>query len=443
MEKLLRLACTPHGHIVGVQYGPLLEPSQTDYELLDDLCDAITFSDPTIAPAGAAALAALGIGLEIEPSWRLFLEGADPPRAAHVAGGASWSVTLCPTFVLEDRSSEQLLCDLGERLWETPATDLRGAVAHWSRRDGVEAARLNAPLDAPTGIEKVAALLLRRPPHDALLLLARANPSESASIGAATRRIVDRVTFESAWRNLDVPTALAAGARLAGEAASLLLRDWRAAPPDAYYIGDSPDGVAARLRLRQPRDEFGYRGADAFAVESTGAFQVTKWALDADGAGYELVLKSGRAKPRAVDGLTIERRDSAAGPVQRVQRRGKQQPLVREFSVGAAFVSPPLLTLIEAWVARQPGGSWLIQTSQVEGEGAHYRLLRPLPPDADGRRRLWIAPDYWPLGEIVTLDPDGERATELAGDNVLRRVAPQRLGGYRAFFGHLQELASW
>lgn len=425
-ESVLRVTCLPGGGVISVAYMPMTDLTLADLTLLDRVCDSIRLTDPKLTPTAGQAQARAGVQFPESADWRFGLPELDDVAGLFVGGTAegfpAWSVGVFRTWLAAGRTPRDVLLDFAGTMWLLAENELE--IRAGRRADGADAASVTHPQPARNRHPVAAAHVVARSPSEVVLLLVYTNATHLTAAAAAAQQIADRIVIGPVP---GVPSPAEAAARGA-ELAELLTRKgaapwWSRQRIALRYRGVTPRDAELLLVERgavQRDPARGYEGSTRRRVRNQNFEDAAVWTIDGRGVSYTL-----RSERYYGDGVLVgmrERRPSGADIVHRevVVNDVPRRPTT--FQPGAAFVCPPLEPVAEAWVARQPGGAWLIEAGGSLGPGSHTRLLRPLSPTADGQARVLVLVDYWPLGVEIAFDQDGEAIYELQQGRRYERI---------------------
>jgi len=446
-ETIVRLACSPRGDVIMVEYWPPAGFTQSDAMLLDAICDAVRIEGLDTAAGAEPALQRAGLRFAVAEAWRVYPTSPELRPGLYVLssirGIPLWSLGVFRTWLAPGRTPRELLSSFAVRAWDL---GLRGLpIVEWSPRAGVQCAEVRHPSFAADEIAIPAAWVVASAPDQAAMLFVYAAPRDAAAAAEAARTLADTVELvpEAA---LDMPAGQAAGRELA----ELLTREgpypsWGDAPPAGLYVADSGQRRLVALDLREPiraDGRAGYRGHWGYLIAPEGLYDVASWEINRRATVYQLVRVRGDSRrSQRGSSVTIRERRGLDGEKLRVAvERGGRMAEVREFDVGPTFVAPPLETLAAAWVSGQARGTWLIEVSSQGGGDSFTRLLQPLAHDADGRPRVLSADDFWPPGDVIRFDQDGLPHEWSLPGAVAQRRKPEDAGEYRAAIQRLRSL---
>jgi len=445
-EQVLRVACSPRGDILMVEYVPLTGLTTAQLELLDDMCAAIRLEDPAFTTKPAELLRYAGIEVPEDENWTVF--GPDFPEApgfyvqSSVNGLPAWSLGVFRTWLAEGRTPGDLLVDFASEHWRLPPKDAQ--VAQSRREDGARVATIRHPAFGRSDHRVASVWLVAESAERAALIFVFSGASFAAVGDEAARKLAQTMVCGPTKALPPLDAAATAGRELA----DILTQKgavpwWGRLPMEAYYLEPGtthPRGVYIGRAAIGDDPAAGYRGHTLYlhSTESEPRPQLGLWTIDGHARGYAYKFQGdidtwqGRV-PTSVE----ERLDAGSATVRRtVKTPGQRRSW--EFPVGPSFVCPPLESIAEAWVAQRDEGAWLIEATSHFDAGTHTRLLRPLPPDESGHRRLLLMTDFWPRGTVLGFDEgpeplyqqhpaaDYQRATEEEAESQLPRLRGPR-----------------
>jgi hypothetical protein len=425
--SVYRLAISPRGDEINVEYIPVRELTPGDFDLLEAICAAVRIDDPALHVSAAEAKRQTGVDFALEAGWRI--HGADYPGvpSLFVQGGDRgvplWAVGVFRTWLAKERQPVDLVRDLAMTDWLMPPDALEIEATRAGAREIASAVQPPGLPSGAAGSLVTAAHVVSESADKTVMLVAYADPSYSAEAREAAASIADSLTFSDLRFPASINEAAELGQRLA-EGLAVSAEPWGTEPSTLYYRAEyvgPPDyrtasGLQVQGRVASPDLPREYQGVDQI-VTAEGASDL-QWRL-LTGGGYEWRrdYRLG-ARPRRVE----ESRSAAKAPIRRVISLPRQR---REYSVspGAGFVSGPLESLAEAQVARQARGEWLVSASTTLGAACHSRLLVPLPHDEAGLHRVLLLDDYQPRPAALTFDAAGELMSRQEPGTVLRRIS--------------------
>jgi len=425
-ESILRVAFLPGGQRIRVQYTPMSDLTIADLKLLDAVCDAVRVDDPALRVTPQAAMEQVGCQIPLPAGSQVSLSQlADVPGlfvSGLEDGLPAWSLGVFRTWLAGNRTPRDLLVDLAATFWRLDAESVRTDES--TRTDGARLASVRHPDPSRNRLPLFAAWIVARSPAEAVLLFVCADERYVSGAHAAGQRIAEQLAIQPISGLASLSSAEEAGLKLATLLAQRGALPWWGRDPVrlVYRETFAPDHAAVEIeRVAHRRDpKLGYEGSLTRRTSGRNWEERTEWWIDAQALGYrqESVTFVGDGVPLEVS----ERRLASTNVVHRTIKFADQDPRSTPFQIGPAFVCPPIESIAEAWVARQTEGAWLIEASTRQGRGAHHRLLRPLPPEADRLPRVLLLDDYWPLGTIVAFDEDGEVRYQLDAATRYERV---------------------
>ncbi len=403
LESLLRVVITPRGEQLAVEYGPVESLSAADFDLMEEMCESATLDGAAAAPADDL-LRAAGVQFPLARDWRVH-----PPDFAEVPGvfiesisdnAPVWVVSVHRTWLGPGRTPQALLADVARIRWDRPA-----APVELDLPSGHRLAAIQRPDGNVSGLS--AAFLVTSTEGEAALLQVYANAGRSAAADQAAREIAGALRFVATERSPDFAAAAVAGRDLVEQIAERgVAQWWGAASHAAEYRGSFVGEPVTFVVARESRGGRAFRGSYVARIGANEAAEANEWSVDAAGRDYSLRLTEVRAvRGRPVESVTEERRRGAATLLLRTLPRVSEPVRV---ALDPLFVPPPVEMLVEAYVAAQQTGAWLIQASPMRGDGVYFRWLRPLPPDERGAKRVLSIEDFQPRGVILAFDERGE-----------------------------------
>lgn len=415
-EQVLRVACSPRGDIIMVEYVPLTGLTAAQLELLDNLCAAIRLEDPAFTTKPAELLRYAGIKAPEDESWEVF--GPDFPEVpgfyvqSCVDGMPAWSLGVFRTWLAGGRTPADLLVDSGSSHWGLAPRDAH--VAESQRQDGARIAAMRHPAFGRSDHRVASVWLVAESAERAVLIFVFSGAGFAEAADEAARKLAQALTCGPTEALPPLEAAAAAGRELA----DILTQKgavpwWGRLPIEAYYVGPAtkhPRGVYIGRAAIGDDPAAGYRGHTLYLpnTEREPGPPLERWTIDGHARGYahrfqgDIDTWQGRV-PVIIEELL----DAGSGTVRRtVVTRGRRRSW--EFPVGPSFVCPPLESIAEAWVAQRDEGAWLIEATSHFEAGTHTCLLRPLPPDQSGHRRLLTMTDFWPRGTVLGFDEGPE-----------------------------------
>lgn len=403
LESLLRVVITPRGEQLAVEYGPVESLSPADFDLMEEMCESATL-DGVVAASADELLRAAGFEFPLARDWRVH-----PPDFAEVPGvfieslsdnAPVWVISVHRTWLGPGRTPEDLLSDVARIRWDRPTPPVELDLP-----SGHRLAAIHRPDGNASGLS--AAFLVTSAQGEAALLQVYANAGRSAAADQAAREIAGAMRFVPTQRVPDFAAAAVAGRELIEQISERgVTQWWGASSHAAQYRGSFSSESVSFVVARETLGERAVRGSYIARIGANGAAEASEWSVDPAGRDYSLRLTEIRAeRGRPIEAVTEERRRGAAPFLLRTLPRANE-PL--RIALDPLFVPPPIEMLVEAHVAAQPAGAWLIQASPMRGSSVYFRWLRPLPPDERGARRVLSVEDFQPRGVVLAFDERGE-----------------------------------
>ncbi|MCH8805128.1 MAG: hypothetical protein IH986_03465 [Planctomycetes bacterium] len=409
--ELCRIACTPRGELIRIRYVALTDLSSSDIQQLDDICDAVRLDDDSLSVAPDEAMQRAGVQFDRDADWIVIGPDTADVAGLHIGGSLggvpAWSISVFRTWLAAGRTAEDLLSDAAHSTWIEPIDETR--FGSQQRSDGMTIltarhAEFSSEFHPVTLVRILAAS-----PSDALLLFVCAGPAagQSAAAFAAVERVTGSLEFAATSALPSIADAEIAGREMIERLdwADALSAFWGREFEQAFYSVRGAQGDSLHSEHHAAQDHAGgtgYKGG--FVSLSDTVVRKAIWTLDADGAGYEYTVET-RADQGTARTLS-ERRAPGEDEVTRSVVLGGMRRTSR-FQVGPTYICPPAESIIEWLVASRAEGACLIEASTRLGRGAHSRLLRPLPVDERGRRRVLLQMDYKPAGIVLGFDEMG------------------------------------
>lgn len=464
-ETIIRMACSPRGDFVRIDYEPLTEPTQGDLELLRAVSAAVRIETPGAALSAPDALAAAGVQIKPDAKWRF--AAADFPEVsgcylADLDPQEPYAIGMLRTWLAHGRSPADLVIDFAAERWERLLDPQQ--VRQRQRPDGatIAAAELDDDEAAVFAVQCVAAA-----PDQAVMLYLSAPPRGRAAARAVLEQLADELQFTRSSRDLDLNAALAAGAELAGQVRrDGIARTWTEPKSNAFHLAWSTlsaTPVAGFAAARATAAD-GFEGVSAFSMHDR--IERETWHLARDGIEFSRVIDGTLGDSPAIPIRIEDDRAAGSAKVRRVvtlqrRREGAPREQRRTIAPSSAFLSPPAETIAEALAARGTArGPQIVECLSRYGPAAHTRLLRPLPPapppdPASGsspnlpsgstpdlppgqmpagrpsasraQPRLLVQYDFNPAGTVIAIDDDAELAWQQFAGLVVRRTEAEAL----------------
>lgn len=405
-DSVLRVACTPRGDVIIVEYVPLTDLTLGDLDLLDAMCRAVRIDDPPLSQSAAAAWSHVGLAARV-PADVCVVSARDEVAGLYLGyvthGEMTHAIDVFRTWMAPGRTAAEILHDVAATSLRLPNVEIpQPSQTH--RADGLNVAILRNPAFGmdESGFESAA--LVWRSPRDAVLLVAHADTTSAEAAERSLAQLCETIGFRESECAPDIDNAIANGTELA----KLLTNNgpaawWGREPKSEYLLGLWADGPRLHLldrsaENRNPR--LGYRGRDV-ALSRTGD-ESEQWILDESGREFTSTWQ-GLAADGTPTTIRVERADK--GDIRLGIQYGRMNQAVK-LTPNDYFVAPPLDFVAQAWVALQEDGEWLLETVGTWGQSLPTELLQPLAPDDAGRRRVVIQLDYAPYGWIITFNAD-------------------------------------
>ncbi len=435
-ETVVRLACSPRGDWIHLEYFPARDYSPSERRLFEAICASIEIEG--VEPIDAEQVAAMaGVHFELPGGAQIFAGDGQGGRGVYVASEPQadrpWVIGVFRTFLVPFRGSDDLLRDLAVDEWDADPQRVQVVGSQMStraaqpeagqtpifvrrREDGTFVLRIENPeLEGAQG-ELASASVIEKDPTRVAMLLVFAGPQAAAAAEPFVQRIGESLRFEDAWPEVDA--ALEHGRSLA----QLLTRQgllpwWGLRPPQAAYGAATLEGPAVLIDRRWPRDgdpKDGYAGCLAlYWRRNTGAaefdaFVRQAWQIGPMARTYRLEVEIGAFAGRQRRTITRieQRRDRPDGPVYgSLSERDGTTRSVR-FTPTASFVAPPAESVAEQLVASAVAGPSIIEVAHTAGGRTHWAYLRPAA-QTDAGAVLVRIDDFWPTGQRAVLDASG------------------------------------
>ncbi|MCG3126233.1 MAG: hypothetical protein CHACPFDD_01063 [Phycisphaerae bacterium] len=451
-ETIIRMACSPRGDFVRVDYEPLTEPTQGDLELLRAVSAAVRIDTPGATLSASDALAAAGIQLKTDPKWRFAAADFPDVQGCYLADldpQQPYGIAILRTWLAPGRSPADLVIDFAAERWERLIDPQQ--VRQRQRADGaaVAAAEVDDDDAAVFAAQCVAAA-----PHQAVMLFLAAPPRARPAARAALEQLADNLQFAPTSRDLDLSAALAAGAELAEHVRREGIAGcWTNPQSSAFHLAWSNLSAAPVAGFATARKAVadGFDGVSAFSMHDR--IERETWHVARDMVAFSRVIDGTLGDAPAIPIRIEDDRAAGSSRIQRVvtlQRRrdGAPREQKRAITPGNTFISPPSEPIAEARAARTGRSPCVVECLSRYGPATHTRLLRSLPaaptparrtdePAASspgGRElpRVLVQYDFNPAGTVLAIDEDGELARqEFAGLDVWRADAAALMRHFR------------
>ncbi len=401
-ETAMRVAVTPQGDVIHVEFTPLLELSTADLELLDRICASIRLADRPANAASGVLLKSAGVRFPIARDWEIY-----PPDFPEIAGvfvqalddgRPVWVLGVHRTWIAPERAPADILADLAGTQWE------RADVLPQTSSAGT---RQVLQIQCPRGLISMvaSACLTSDEQGHAALIVAYADEDHAAVASQAALEAATALELTETPLLPDMKAAIQSGETLTSEIRKGgPRRDWGQEASETQYHGERLAERINLTRVRQPTkgSSSGYEGREIVSADRNRRVYDLVWKMDGRAESYtaklQLALRSG-------------------GSFSMTEQRVGDEPRLRRIiddskatvtPIGARFVPPPAEILAELDAARRDDGAYLIEVSPLQPRTTMSRLMRPLPPDAAGNRRVLTQDDFDPRGAISAFNAAGE-----------------------------------
>lgn len=437
-QTVLRVVSLPRGDVIRVEYWPLGELSEGDFELLDGVCRAIRLEDLAYQRSPEELLARAGVRFEIPPTWRLCGPDFEPIAGLYLqdigAGYPRWALGVFRTWLAQNRSPRDVLTDFAEQIWLLARASVE--VHEHTRIDGVLVAILRHPEFGGPVTMYPAVRLITRSSEESVLLVTIADDTDAPEADRAAEDLASRIDVVMSGSMPSISEAIQLGRELVASVTERGAMPWWGTKSQRGFMlgqrGDSPLGEARVRRWREGRGESGYYGRGLVRLgafrewgDDLDSWEEDSWIMGPGGVGY-VYRSSARyvlGRDRRVHLELEERREAGSAFVTRTVSRNARESTTR-IRVGAGFVCPPLEGVIEAAASQHGEGAWLVELSDRYGSDTHTQLYRCLPPDERGRPRILRQADYWPVGSVVSCDASANPYYILIPGGRLEAVSP-------------------
>ncbi|MBN2446079.1 MAG: hypothetical protein JXO22_05115 [Phycisphaerae bacterium] len=429
-QVIERVAVSPRGDVIRVELQTLTGVTMADVALLDVVADSVRVEAPGMSVKPADALARAGVTVPIDASWVAAVPTYDEVAACYVGGSIEgmpvWSVGIMRTWLAHKRTLVNLLEDFASLHWGRAPREI--SIETFTRDDGAVVAHLR-PLGQHrhpiAGVWAVA-----RSDSQVALLPVYANLEIAIRAGdAAAERLAGALSFTEAGNVPSLDDAVAAGRELVETIQRKgPLPWWGRRTARDYYIGQTPRGSRVWVAVRAPIAGDSARGYEGLLIDRyAGGYEISRWQLGPNARTF-LDIEETRAQT-ALGATRIERKARA----ERATPTGNVTQVVADdagesrtsFEPGPAFLPSAAVELAQYQVATGQCGTCIIETSQLRGRGGYTCLLRPMPPDADGRARVLVQDDLMPLPSVHVFDDAAELAAIDFADVLVRRVTEE------------------
>ena len=417
VRPIIRLAVTPRGDAILLEYTPLEDFTLSDVTLLDDICRAVRVVDGDIGVTAVQAMAHAGVRFDADRRWIFDLPRVRPaPGFAMADRGGGWSLQFQRTWLREGRTLDDLLRDAAAQQWRVDSTTMN--LKTEMRRSGrsgrpLRVLSIDAPLAADSGrIRRISGV--SGDATQAAIALLFADESATAAGAEAVERLVASLEMSPVALFADLDEAARRGREgIGGLSAEYLKRRWGSEPRRIAYRWTTGvlDFDAQTGRQLEPGTNAQWRQTDLWVYGGQRVYQsTTRYDSESRAFRMEIVDNTG-AEP-------IEIREVSDG--QEVSRaiRGAN-PRETQFRLGEGFVAPPVEQALAAHCDEAGDGAYLYETSMPWGKSTCFVLI---VPKADEKGRLLRLVDYLPTGELLKFGSDGEVIEQEQSEAQMRRV---------------------
>lgn len=404
---VLRLACSPRGEVIGVEYTPLSDWTPAEQRVLDAICETITIEGASGAVDPGRLQSHAGLTFPVKAGWQLAApEIAEVPGlyVSDVNSASGWAIGAVRTWISDADAAGRTLRDLAGSLWndetvENPSGQRlkNGVDLYW-----IEPGRTGGSADL-CGVG-----LVMGSPTEAAWLFAS---GDAAAAQAAVQEIAEIIRFEPVpvMHNLsDAETAAVDFVRNLEERGAQPW--WRGVAQTRYLLFRSGRHYGGGILSRDAfaGGDSGYRGIEAYAFDDVPSRRQVDWQFSGTAYDFEFTEEQGTQNSVLRTSFKDSRRTNET-EVRRVVGRGRRS-VQQSIAVGPRFVPTPLEQLAEQSVALREHAALLIDVLSLERPRAISRLLRNLPPDAAGNRRVLCLDSQEPWGQVIAFDSSGEWA---------------------------------
>jgi hypothetical protein len=421
-ETAALVACLPRGQVIHLLYEPVADLRPTDMAILTEIAASLRVEDDSVTAAAAEYLRRAGLSLAVDDEWVVvgphFAETPGVFIGGPISGVPGWSIAVFRTWLAGDRTPADLLVDLAAEHWLVwaAAEDLETR----RRADGATIVSLRHPQFPQADTLLPAAYVVAQAPDRVAILLVFAGAKESTAAAEAARLVAEELEIKALPTFVDAAAAEAVGQGLVADLrkAGPVARWGREAIETKYQRVGHDEVVVVGRGAVQRDPQRGYEG-QLVRRRGRGQEEWVSWKMDANAGAY--TWQAG-----FVQGITqvrvLERRGAGDGEVERQVQLDDRRQKTWRFTPGAAFVAPPVDSIIKGWVAQRPAAVALVETSTQVGPGTHTVLVRQLAADGEHRRVL-VQEDFWPIGGIEAYDDDrGETVYEQYPSTEYRRI---------------------
>lgn len=426
VQTVLRIACTAMGEELLIEYTPLTDLTYADVELLDDLSQAMALESGA-ARSAEQILASAGMRAPVPAGARVEPPALDAVRGfgfvGREAGLPRYSVGVYRTWLPGARTPTDLVRDCVVERWRV-AADLV-TIDEVTRDDGARVAWASArgPRSTPHPLRCIG--VIAKGSADAALVLVHSDEAFQSAAEAAGLAVAEGLECEPGFDRVleDASGAATAFVPLLRERGAV---PWWGGLRDAQLflgrIGGAPFELRQQRAALAREDGAGFEGADVVVHGSTR--DLLQWRLDDRGVGYSAQWELDFGPAGMTRRIEVrERRTAEGGVVHRViSARGARGEM--SYSPGAAFIAPPVESLIPLYAHSKPAGAaWLFEVSAPLCDSTRHVLFTALGEDAGGMARVLLQDDVAPEGVIFEFRDSVLEAIRTPDGGELRRVA--------------------
>ena len=424
-ETLYRLAMSPRGDEISVEYFPLRELTQGDLALLDEICAAVRLDGVSLDTNGALSQARAGLEFEVAANWRVF--GADFAEVPGVYiqtsqnGAPTWGLGVFRTWLSPERGASELLADLAWEDWRTPREQVR--ISSTRTSDGTISV-LHGMEPSEAGAMMTAVRLVESSQTRAAMIFTFSAGRHFAAAEQAAAELAQTLRIRPEGFVDDIEGARRVGATLVRELQNGGIQQMWGQDEQVRFFGRA-DTPAVLIRDGRAPSGAGYCGNVTYVFAGVDAGRRIEWTVGRDGLAYTWQMEE--LDERGNLERVRDRREGAQSGVVRTRDTGAT-PRSVSYAVGARFVNPPLEELSELWVSRQESGWWELEVMTKLPGGTHARLMRPMSAPGSGRSAVLLLEDYDPRGIVVSFDALGKLSEDHAAVGRIARMDESEAG---------------
>lgn len=420
-----RLACSPLGDVIGVEYTPLSEWTPAEQRVLDAICATVSLgagASNSATPEQLQQRAALHVtppaqGRLISPQFAEapgFYVTGDPAEPA-------WLVGFVRAVIPDPESLQPQFSEISFRLWgtelaaaPTPVTLPTQLQGYWLR-----------PAKDNTAVHS-AALVLNPATNDAAWVF---TSGEAQAAESAAQALIASLRFDAHPLFSNLAPVSAEAAKLVQALETTGPSPWWRAASSLRFLRiqagqRTGNGVALRAALAGGRA--GYQGKETILYDDSVEQLQTVWELS--GAAFDYQLAQEETTRFATQSVIVrdERRDGE-DLVRRSVRDGRQPRVSHSIPVDEHFVPRPLEEVFEQAAAMTDNAAYRIDVLDGDHPRTLPRLVWNIPPDAEGRRRAFLLDASEPWGVVLTFDSSGEWSSQRSA-GLWIQVVPRATG---------------